>query len=412
MRPRRKKKKGGRKGQQSAPNYSKQARMQAMRAKEGARTLSPPVPGRAAPSNVASLDLLAPIIVRSGRPLDGRSDADPARFPPPSTVAGCLRAAWARATDQPFGPKLSRLAVAGPLLLTRTNQVLVPKPADALYFGRGDSARCLRSEPRAFVQGCGADLPDDLLPVQLTEHADGKPGEGPAWWSWRDLLAFRNGSTVPHRQLCENGWTPPPGDRRTHVTINSETGAADAGHLFQTEGLDFDAPNGGLRLLVRCAEPLDEMLVHLGGKRRLAALQPEPEKIWPTPPPDWLDKIARAGGLSLTLLTPGIFSAGYRPGWLDANLSGNPPIAPQLRLQLCAAAVERWQPHSGWDLHRRRPRPSRKLAGAGTTYWFRILGNVDAGGLDALWLTNVSDLEQDRCDGFGLAFPAPWTPPR
>ena len=319
-----------------------------------------------APSVVVSLEPLAPIVVRSGRPLEGKSDADPARFPPPSTLAGCLRTAWARATAQPFGPELARLAVAGPLLLDRDNRILAPKPADALYFGHGDSARCVRAEPRTFKAGCGADLPDDLLPVLLTERVSGKLGDGPAWWSWNDLLAFRGGETVTHARLCRNGWSPPPGDRRTHVAIDPNTGAAAAGRLFQTEGLDLDASHdsgrpsaGGLRLLARCGEALGGTLVHLGGKRRLSALQPEPEEIWPASPLGWLDRIAHAGGLCLMLLTPAIFSAGYRPGWLDQELIGSPPDMPGLRLQLRAVAVDRWQPHSGWDIARRRPRPSR-----------------------------------------------------
>ena len=374
-------------------------------------------PERLAPSVVVSLEPLAPIVVRSGRPLEGKSDADPARFPPPSTVAGCLRTAWARATAQPFGPALARFAVAGPLLLDRDNRILAPKPADALYFGHGSSARCVRMEPRPFEAGCGTDLPDDLLPVRLTEPVSEKPSDGPAWWSWSDLLDFRGGEAVEHARLCENGWSPPPGDRRTHVAIDPKTGAADAGRLFQTEGLDLDAPHdsdrpaaGGLRLLARCGEALGGTLAHLGGKRRLAALQPEPEEIWPVAPPDWLDRIAHAGGLCLTLLTPAVFSAGYRPGWLDKDLIGNPPGIPGLRLQLCAAAVARWQPHSGWDLARRQPRSGRKLASVGTAYWFRIIGDADRGELNALWLASVTDLEQDRRDGFGLVLPSPWKP--
>lgn len=456
-------------------------------------------------SPVVSLDPLAPVIVRSGRPFDDQSGPDPARFPPPSTVAGCLRTAWARETGRSFGPELAQLAVAGPLLFNPENRdehrILAPKPADALYFGHGDAARCVRTEPRAFDAGCGADMPDALLPVQLREPVDGKPGSGPAWWSWKDLLAFRLREEIPstrtggtgrtdrtdrtgeadrtartggnggppssreeghphgavhpdtggadadagqtlderrfYERLCENGWSPPSqGDRRTHVAIDPGTRAATAGRLFQTEGLDFGAPGaaqdrelpagekrwpaaaGGLRLLARCGEALGEGLVHLGGERRLAALQPEPEDVWPSPPPGWLDRIAQAGGLSLTLLTPAIFSAGYRPGWLDADLAGSPPAVPGLRLQLRAVAVGRWQPHSGWDLARRPrpgPRPSRKLAGAGTTYWFRILGGIDPGALDALWLASVSDGEQgrrdqDRRDGFGLVLPSPWEP--
>ena len=398
---------------------------------------SHPGPYRRGPSTVVSLEPLSPIIVRSGRPMNAHTDADPARFPPPSTVAGCLRTTWARATGRPLGSALAELRVAGPLLLSDDGLILAPKPADALYFGHRDEARCVRAEPRRFQQGCGADMPDGLLPVRLPAHVEGKPGDGPAWWSWDDLLAFRRGESVPLDRLTRNGWSPPAeGDLRTHVSINPTTGAAVSGNLFQTEGLDLgvypaafrtravesarvdgleasDAANGassrGRRLLVRCAEALDATLVHLGGKRRLAALEPESEERWPTPPDGWLDRIEQTGGLCLTLLTPGIFSVGYRPGWLDRTLTGSPPDAPAVTLRLRAAAVGRWQPHSGWDLAQRRPKPTRKLVTAGATYWFEILDAQEPGALASLWLASVCDDQQDRRDGFGLALPAPWS---
>lgn len=415
----------------------------------------PHAPTRREPSAVVTIDPLSPIIVRSGRPMNAQSDADPARFPPPSTVAGCLRTASARAAGRSFASDapaekradvhvLARRTAAGPLLLDPANHVLAPRPADALYFGRHDDARCVRAEPRPLDVGCDADLPDGLLPVRLTEEVEGKPGPGPAWWRWEDLLAFRDGEPVPHCRLRRNGWSPSAVDRRTHVVIDPRSGAAAAGRLFQTEGLDLDvapaafrtdklnavaarleaapghptdvdAPGGtdasvaGMRLLVRFGEPLSGTLVHLGGKRRLAVMEPAPEDFWPTARPDWPEHIARAEGLCLTLLTPGLFSAGYRPGWLDVDLTGRPPGAPDLRLRLCAATVERWQPHSGWDLALRAPRPTRKLAPAGAVYWFRILEGGDPETFRSLWL--VSDDEQDRRDGFGLALPSPWTPP-
>ena len=163
-------------------------------------------------------------------------------------------------------------------------------------------------------------------------------------------------------------------------------------------------------MLVRCAEALAPTLVHLGGKRRLAALEPEPETWWPAPADEWLERICKDGGLCLTLLTPGVFSAGYRPGWLDGALTGSPPEAPGLNLRLRATAIERWQPHSGWDLAQGRPRPARKLVPAGATYWFDVLGTCDKDAVAALWLASVCDEPQDRRDGFGLALPGPWTP--
>jgi CRISPR-associated protein Cmr3 len=356
------------------------------------------------------------VIIRSGRPFDGQAGVDPARFPPPSTLAGCLRTAWARASGAPFSPDLARHTVAGPLLL-RGDALLVPKPADALYFGHGDEARCLRAEPRPYADGCGADLPEGLLPVQITGDAKGKPGSGPAWWALEDWLAFRQGETPDHKELTARGWTPPEGERRTHVAIDAATGAASEGRLFQTEGLDLGEGFGrsgqtlpGLRLLARFAEPLGAGLVHLGGERRLAALHPEAEGRWPEPPAGWLDSMARAGGLSLTLVTPGLFAAGYRPGWLGENLVGTPPAAPGLRLRLRAAAIERWQPHSGWDLARWQARATRKLIPAGAVYWLEILEATNPAALRPMWLVSVCDAEQDRLDGFGLALPAAWAP--
>lgn len=369
-----------------------------------------------ATATVVALEPLAPLIIRSGRPFDGPAGPDAPRFPPPSTLAGCLRTAWARATRQPLGEHLRVLAVDGPLLIDRNNQVLVPKPADAHYFGTGESARCVRALPGAFDDGCGADLPYALSPVRLVEDVAEKSSLGPSWWDLKDFLAFRRGDDVPVRQLRKNGWSPSEPDRRTHVAINRQRGAAEEGKLFQTEGLVLDgsrsvedAAKGGLRLLAKVGERLGPALVHLGGERRLASLEPL-STAWPSPPNGWLRDIVGSGGLCLTLLTPGVFLAGYLPGWLNAELTGSPPTAPDLRLQLCAVATERWQAHSGWDLAARQPRPTRKLVPAGATFWFRILEGASEETVRALWLANVSDAEQDRLDGFGLALPVPWVP--
>ena len=400
-------------------NPSKQARMKAQAHEKAPATHGADDSKKPAleSSAIVTLDPLAPLVIRSGRPFDEQAGVDPARFPPPSTIAGCLRTAWARETGQSFGPHLATLAVSGPLLVDREGHALVPKPADALYFNATDGPRCVRTEPQPFASGCGADLPAGLRPVQMTERIDGKPCKGPLWWRLCDFFDFRRNKAMPFEHLKKRGWSPGAGDRRTHVAIDRRTGAAKEGMLFQTEGLVLDAKDaidaaaGGLRLLARCFEPLRPTLVHLGGERRLAALEPEAENLWPTPPSGWFQNIAQAGGLCLTLLTPGTFAAGYRPGWLDAELIGSPPAIPDLRLQLCAVAIERWQAHSGWDLANNRPRPTCKLAPAGTTYWFRILDGTDDNTLTALWLKSASDAEQDRLDGFGLALPSPWTPP-
>ena len=418
MSRKRNKRRGKQRGQR---NLNKQARMigQAERPAQPTRADPAPSTGSAkqATSTVVALDPLAPLVIRSGRPFDGQAGPDAPRFPPPSTLAGCLRTAWARETGRPLGEHLRTFAVTGPLLLDRNDEVLVHKPADARYFGSGESAVCVRAQPQPFDAGSGSDLPDGLLPVQLTEGIDGKPSNGPHWWRLRDLIEFRGGGHVPLGQLAKRGWSPGGADRRTHVAINRQRRAAEEGKLFQTEGLVLDggreardAAKGGLRLLAKVGETLGPALVHLGGERRLASLEPIAQNIWPSPPTGWRQEILDSGGMCLTLLTPAVFSSGYLPGWLDAERIGSPPNASGLRLQLCAVATERWQAHSGWDLAAQRPRPTRKLVPAGATYWFRVLEGADEKALEALWLANVSDAEQYRLDGFGLAMPAPWPP--
>lgn len=435
---------------QGKPNYKKQQRQQAQQASGGAanahprkvattaasrapaaapRRLTEPAPD---PSPLVLLEPLAPLIIRSGRPFDAQTGPDAPRFPPPSTLAGCLRTAWARQQGVDFDAALLEQAVAGPLLARLDAegrpQPLVPKPADAHYFGHGEAARCLRAAPRAFADGCGADLPAGLSPVHLLEAIEEKGSSGPRWWAWEDFLAWRADAqpALAIKPLAERGWSPPAGDLRTHVAIDAATQASEAGRLFQTEGLDMQPDHpwlkaktapAELRLLARFSQPLEAGLVHLGGERRLARLQPltasNEGHAWPVIPDGWLQQIRTQGGLTLTLLTPGLFSAGDHPGWLVETadgLQGEPPMAPGVRLQLVAVALERWQPHSGWDLAKQQARATRKLVAAGATYWFKLLEAVDDAALAPLWLASLCDTDQDRRDGYGLALPAPWTP--
>jgi len=78
--------------------------------------------------------------------------------------------------------------------------------------------------------------------------------------------------------------------------------------------------------------------------------------------------------------------------------------------------VARAQAISGWDMAHRnpngrygRPKPTRHLAPAGSVYFVRFEEDADIGAwLDATWMQPVSDTEQDRRDGFGLAAIGAW----
>ena len=79
--------------------------------------------------------------------------------------------------------------------------------------------------------------------------------------------------------------------------------------------------------------------------------------------------------------------------------------------EAAAIAVRRPQVVSGWDLAVGKPKPSRRLAPAGTVFFLSVQGDESA--LDAwiehTWMQCISDDDQDRRDGFGLAVLGTWS---
>lgn len=375
--------------------------------------------------NTYLVEGLAPLVFRSGKPFGAHAGADGAAFPLPSSVAGLTRTLQADQTGLDFpthADKLRQLSCRGPLLARRqVNGIitpLVPKPADALYLQDGAKIRVIRLSPAPLGDDCGCDLPVGLLPVQMREALDGKPAPGPQFWPLTSLVAWQAGESVCVSELQTDGLMSFAAEQRTHVALDDVSLAADDGRLFQTGGIDLGAQRkqGGWQdsdhvLLVRSEATLSPTLATFGGERRLSRLDTVHDNVWPVAPNKLTEAIRSAGGLQLTLTTPGIFSAGYLPGWLDGQtLEGSPPGCEGLRLKLRAVAIERWLPVSGWDLLRQRPKAMRKAVAAGAVYWFSLVGEVKTDAATALWLTALSDHEQDRRDGFGLGLPAAWTP--
>lgn len=364
-----------------------------------------------------------PLIIRSSRPFEEISDAQAARFPPPSTVAGALRNIHARSTGKPLNEDLLMLSVTGPLAVKMPingnapseENILVPKPADVQYVHdrKADTVVLARSKPAKPNSGEGCDLPNGLWPLLSDTAHQGKPVSGPNWWSFHDLLAWRRGDALSVQQIQQNGWTPADPDIRTHISVNNQSRQAESGKIFQTTGLTMwqrpskaqPFPDERIGLLAGIDGDISLPLLNLGGERRLANIVSVP--VWPARPDDLVDSIINSGAFTLTLLTPALFNGGWLPHWLDQEtLMGTPPCCQTLQVRLRAAALERWLPQSGWDLAKRRPRAAQKMIPAGATYWFDIVGEAPDADIEALWFAHVCDEEQHNRNGFGLALPA------
>jgi len=366
----------------------------------------------------------SPLVFRSAKPF-GAGSRDGANFPWPSSLAGAVRTramdgrGWDVGLSAVQQAELRAIEVTGPLLARRRGEALAvytPRPADAVLLLDVDRSAIRtyhRLRPEPHPAGTGSDLPAGLWPLSFRNRVKGKPQPAPAFWPLADLRAWGEGRGVNWTPADPLPWAT---EQRTHVGIDRERMAAEGGRLFQTEGIDLGprrlyADDGSAAygtddwlLLAATPERLAPGLITLGGERRLSWLSVASAEELAAPASL---SASLSQGFALTLATPGLFSQGWRPGWLDDRLEGEVPGCEGLRVRLRAAAVERWQSVSGWDLATWRPKSARKAVAAGAVYWFECLTG-DSGALQRLWLARVSDDEQDRRDGFGLVIPRPW----
>ena len=374
-----------------------------------------------------------PLIARDGRPF-GASSGNRMRsldWLYPSVLAGSLRTLLGKRADKQFNTQdveaLKKLTIAGPLP-TRDGQLFFPRPLDCVVREGKGLRECFGARPVQMDEGC--DLPDGLQPLLLPEEAgDFKPAKIPAFWS-RDKITqwLLNPSgagfpPIPEKGSVGDGFlNAPEKDVRVHVKMDPGTGAgAKEDALFMTSGLDFSLKGNAetvelaARVAANGAFNLDKLdaLHPLGGERRLARWKADGSgQLWACP--DELTKaLAGTRYVRMVLATPAIFSTGWKPGWLNSGpheLEGTAPSS-QIRLRLVSALVERWKPLSGWSLEKPfGPKPIRRLVPAGSVYFFEVAhGNTQS--LENCWLEPVSDGEQDRRDGFGLALWGVWNEP-
>lgn len=390
-----------------------------------------------------------PLLVRDGRPFSAApgARADSLDFPYPSTIAGALRTrAWS-ASGLAFEPAqraaIKQIALRGPLLVELSDEgpprYFAPSPADAVFFAAGDdlgSAHLRRLAPQALPAGAQADL-DNGEPIGMAAPEKAKPlPRPPRFWHWRRfeewLLAPDD---IESLKLSEWGHAGPGKDSRVHVAIRSAEQTAEEGRLFQTRGLEFSySPSGqgalsdmrrlGLAIAVEGAGPVAEMpegLGVLGGEQRLARWRKRAGEKLPSPPHGLREQIIQSGACRLILLTPALFAQGALPTDLLT-------LVPGLQVTVAGYAVPRFQVVSGWDYLVGKPKPTRRLAPAGSVYFLRLSGQPEAikQWFDKVWMQNVSDQILDEPttdmqpdgmadepgqanrDGFGLAALGVW----
>lgn len=273
-------------------------------------------------------------------------------------------------------------------------RLLAPRPLDALKLG--EALYPLR--PLELPQGAGTNLPEGLSPVGLPSPAlKEKPAPLPAFWYWESFLEWLLQDAPAG--FAPRGHEGPVPETRTHVALDPAAQTAREGFLFQTSGLEF--VRGG------AASPW------CSGPR---GRSPRGSSPWGGEAPRLLAE-RRARGSS-----PARGGGGGAP-----PPQGGPPRLPHPRLlgeaylpkgrafqgaSVVAAVVGRPLAVSGWNLKEGKPKPSRRAVPAGSVYFVRLPEAWGEGEVrdwaEKVWFQNLSEEEQDRRDGFGLAALGLW----
>ncbi len=391
------------------------------------------------------IESLAPLVFRSGKPFGSQASAQDVIFPSPSAAAGLVRALAISQGSLPVTKPLTfdcdeyqeilATATKGPFLVryrddekdsvNNSLEVLVPKPANAIYLEHEGGIKLFRLVPKAFDEDCGSDLPNGLLPIQLEQAVKGKPQKGAVYWRLQDVLKWQSGDTLSYDEVNTHGLAQLPIDIRTHVAIDDDTLGSVEGQLFQTASFDLAHQRNPdntwddkrLAFLVQSQEKLklNNDLATFGGERRLSHFK-KTDITAPQPNNELsarLESIKTQGGFSLTFLVPTIFEKGYLPEWINEDekgqLTGTLPET-NIRVKLRAAAIDRWQGVSGWDSILWKPKATRKAVCAGSVYWFELLeaDKLTAELLQQLEQRQWADNPQDQNDGFGSALMCAW----
>lgn len=380
-----------------------------------------------------------PLVARDGRPF-GVGQGNRMRglsWPLPSVVAGSFRTALVKSNggldfSGDIPQRLMQIAVAG-VFPVHGSELYLPAPADAVAEPNenGKGMKCLhRVVPQPIRGGC--DLPEDnLWPVMLSESQAGddfKPAEVPAWWPVGKYAEWLLGNDVC---FDTSFLRSPLQEIRDHVCLDAERGAAAEGQIFATAGLNVTRlPRFGVDESMPLHERLAEITLSgritipdsetaftigqqfgiwhpLGGERRLVHWrQAAVETTGWNCPARIRSTLATTTKVRMILATPAVFKDGWKPGWLTTGLEGE---LSGVKLKLVGASNGRWKAVSGWSLAPPRgPKPIRRMAPAGSVYFFEVEKSGDAAPLADLWLQSVSDDEQEQRDGFGLAVWGVW----
>lgn len=195
---------------------------------------------------------------------------------------------------------------------------------------------------------------------------------------------------------------PYEGERRTGIELEKGRKRAEDRKLYTAEFWRFEEGCGFALWLEDAGIGIPKGFLRLGGEGRPAYLRELGRldfRSWGLDTSEILERINEERRLKLYLVTPAIFSAGWKP---DVRRIGK--MLGGAELELVSALPGKPVYLGGYDVARNKEKPLRRGVNAGAVYFFKVKGRVEE---DNVRLPlNVSDYERES--GLGAAFVGVW----
>jgi len=310
-------------------------------------------------------------LFRDGRPFDALSDhRAQSLFPPyPSVIQGAIRShhlvvkgvdlrnehqiASTVGTAGDFG----QLRLRGPFLAKRENGRLVrylPVPAHAQPSWDGCVALIPQNPPDTVKTSV-------LTPQLLWPKVPPQKAALGQWFAETEFRSFLRSSSPDPIKGAPEGWLFQR-EVRPGIARNNQTRTTLEGALFEVE---FTRPSENVGLLVE-VEGYDGWpnsgLMRIGGEGHGACFTQVETSSWPAPPDPLQPRFL------VYLATPTYFTNGWKPDKWERFFDG--------RVEMVAAAVNRFQSLGGFDWAANTHKPARRYVPAGAVYFFESDGKA------------------------------------
>ena len=363
---------------------------------------------------------------RDGRPFrKGDQSEGYSIFPPlPPTILGALRTAYiatygdlsafySKKMVSTIGTpdSLGSMQLKGVFLADRISGVYFPIPLDLIVKKKDEEDRLYPLK----INPVDSNLRSNTLLTRLLrwDVPEDVASETSGKLDSVYMASYLLGKKMPFRFFPEEHFVcsePKIGIQRNRKTLASEESMLYRINMSRFQSASFDLSALGFVVDYCCTQALPgKGLLKLGGEGKSFVYEPSQHNPDPFSKKADLNTlkngIKKSGCFKLYFASPSIFKRGWLPMWIDEETRQGqyPSSHGSVSVELVTAAVGKPITIGGWDMKKRRAKPTYRAVPAGSVYYFKVLdGSCVDDIINTFHYKNISDCQS--AEGFGLCF--------